>query len=65
MCGQLLFPIATLESPHKPLPIGVAKEIGTTSKGVAVWRLNVHGAAVDGGFVISDGEFKLIEPDPR
>jgi hypothetical protein len=37
----------------------------TTSKGVALWRLNVHGAAIDGRSVISDGEFKLVEPDFR
>jgi len=65
MRGQLPFAIAVLESPHKPLPIGVAKEIGQTSKGVAVWQLRVHGQEISGEFVLADGEFTLAESTPR
>ena len=53
--------IAVLESPQRPLPIGAAKEIGMTSKGVAVWNLRVHGENVPGLFTIVDGRFVAVE----
>ena len=60
-CGQLPGSIGVLEAPDKPMPIGMASEIGRTEGGMAVWRLNVHGADVPGRWVIIDGRFVAVE----
>jgi len=45
------------------MPIGMASAIGRTDDGLAVWRLQVHGADVPGRFVIVDGAFVLVEDE--
>ena len=60
--GQLPGWIDVLESLDKPMPIGIASEIGWTEGGLAVWALRVHGADVPGRWVIVDREFRLGSP---
>jgi hypothetical protein len=60
-CGQLPGSIGVLEALDKPMPIGIASEIGRTEGGLAVWKPNVHGADVPGRWVIIDGRFVADE----
>jgi len=62
--NQFPFSIGVLEAPDKPMPIGIASEIGRTEGGLAVWGLNVHGADVPGRWVIIDGRFVPVERVP-
>ena len=41
-----------------PLPIGTARFDGPNEKGVALWRLTVHGAELPGLWVVIDREFR-------
>ena len=59
--GQLPGSIGVLEALDKPMRIGIASEIGRTEGGLAVWGLNVDGAAVPGRWVIIDGRFVPAE----
>jgi hypothetical protein len=62
--GQFPFAIGVLESPDKPMPIGMASEIGRTEGGLAVWGLHVHDADVPGRWVIIDRRFVPVERAP-
>jgi hypothetical protein len=62
--GQLPGSIGVLEAPDKPMPIGMASQIGRTEGGLAVWSLNVDGADVPGRWVIIDGRFVPTERAP-
>ena len=59
--GQLPGSIGVLEAPDKPMPIGMASQIGRTEGGLAVWGLNVHGDDVPGRWVILDRRFVPAE----
>jgi hypothetical protein len=59
--GQLPGSIGVLEALDKPMPIGMASQIGRTEGGLAVWSLNVDGAEVPGRWVIIDGRFVPAE----
>ena len=59
--GQLPGSIGVLEALDKPMPIGMASQIGRTEDGLAVWSLNVDGADVPGRGVIIDGRFVPAE----
>jgi hypothetical protein len=62
--GQLPGSIGVLEALDKPMPIGIASQIGRTEGGLAVWGLNVHGADVPGRWVILDRRFVPVERAP-
>jgi len=59
--GQLPGSIGVLEALDKPMPIGIASEIGRTEGGLAVWCLRVHGADVPGRWVIVERRFVQVE----
>ena len=59
--GQLPGSIGVLESPDNRMPIGMASEVGRTERGLAEWRLRVHGADVPGRWVIIDRRFVPVE----
>ena len=59
--GQLPGSIGVLEAPDKPMPIGMALQIGRTEGGLAVWQLTIDGADVPGRWVIVDREFRPVE----
>jgi hypothetical protein len=61
--GQLPGSIGVLESLDKPMPLGIASEIGRTERGLAVWSLRVHGADVPGRWVIIDRRFVAVDED--
>jgi hypothetical protein len=62
--GQLPGSIGVLEALDKPMPIGIASEIGRTEGGLAVWGLAIDGADVPGRWVIIDRQFVAIDGDP-
>ncbi len=37
--------------------VGTASRLGSDPAGVAVWRLNVHGAALEGRWIVIDRRF--------
>jgi hypothetical protein len=60
--------IGVLEALDNSMPIGIATEIGWTAKGLALWKLKVHGKELPGHWVIIDREFrptKRKRPAPR
>jgi hypothetical protein len=57
--------IEVLESPDKPMPIGMAFEAGWTEGRLATWRLTVHGADVTGRWIIIDREFRPVKEPPE
>src|SRR5262245_43255088 len=56
--------IGVLEALGKPMPIGMASQVGRTEGGSAVWRLTIQGADVPGRWVIIDRQFVAVEGDP-
>ena len=44
--------IGVIRALDEPIPIGMASRIGHTENGLALWRLQVGGAAVPGRWVI-------------
>jgi hypothetical protein len=62
--GQLPGSIGVLEALDKPMPIGIASEIGWTEGGLAVWRLRVHSADIPGRWVIIDRRFVPVDLCP-
>ena len=50
-----------VEALDKPMPIGIASEIGRTEGGLAVWSLRVYGADVPRRWVIIDRRFVPVE----
>ena len=56
--------VGVLEALDKPMPIGIASQVGQTEGGLAVWCLNVDGADVPGRWVIIDGRFVPVECAP-
>jgi hypothetical protein len=38
-------------------PVGTARRLGSDPAGLAVWRLNVHGAQLDGQWIVIDRQF--------
>jgi hypothetical protein len=59
--GQVPGSIGVLDSPDKPMPIGMANCTGWDADGLAVWRLTVEGADVPGRWIIVDREFRPVE----
>jgi hypothetical protein len=59
--GQLPGSIGVLDSPDRPMPIGMANCTGWDPAGLAVWRLTVDGDDVPGRWVIVDCEFRPVE----
>jgi hypothetical protein len=59
--GQFPFAIGVLESPDKPMPIGMAFGVGGTDEGLELWQLVVNGADVPGRWVIVNREFRQVE----
>jgi hypothetical protein len=59
--GQFPFAIGVLESPDKPMPIGMAFGVGRTESGLELWQLVVNGADAPGRFVIVNREFRQVE----
>jgi len=62
--GQLPGSIGVLEAIDKPMPIGIASEVGWTDDGLAVWWLRVHGADILGRWVIIDRRFVPVDQCP-
>ena len=62
--GRLPGSIGVLEALDKPMPIGIASELGRTEGGLAVWGLNVQGADVPGRWLIIDRRFVPVERAP-
>jgi hypothetical protein len=58
---QFPFAIGVLESPDKPMPIGMAFGVGRTDNGLALWQLVVHGEDVPGRWVIVNRKFRQVE----
>ncbi len=54
--------IGVLEAPGNHASIGMAFHAGRSADGLALWRLKVQGADVQGEFIIVDGQFIRIEP---
>jgi hypothetical protein len=59
--GQFPFAIGVLESPDKPMPIGMAFGVGRTDGDLELWQLVVHGEDVPGRSVIVNREFRRVE----
>lgn len=38
-------------------PVGTASRLGSDAAGLAVWRLNVHGAELSGRWIVIDRQF--------
>ena len=38
-------------------PVGTARRLGSDGAGLAVWRLNIRGAELDGQFIVIDRQF--------
>jgi hypothetical protein len=52
--------IDVFEAPDDLMPVGIAACTGQDTKGVAVWRLTVHGDVVPGRWVIIDHAFRPV-----
>jgi hypothetical protein len=62
--GRLPGSIGILEALDKPMPIGIASEIGRTERGLAVWQLAIDGADVPGRWIIIDRRYVPVERAP-
>jgi hypothetical protein len=61
---QLPHSIDVIDSPSIRVPIGTAVEVGELQDGQAIWRLEVNGNEVPGLWVIVDGMFMAVGPNP-
>ena len=57
--------IGVHEALDKPMPIGIASEVGWNNEGLAEWVLRVHSSSVPGRWVIIDRRFVATEPAVR
>ena len=59
--GQVPGSIGVLDSPDRPMPIGMANCTGWDPDGLAIWLLMVDGDDVPGRWIIVDREFRPVE----
>ena len=50
--------IDVLKAPDDAQPIGTALCVGSGAKGIALWRLIVHGAALSDRWIVVDRQFR-------
>ena len=56
--------IDVLKAPDDPQPIGTALCVGAGSKGIALWRLIVHGVTLPDRWIVVDRQFRRADPGP-
>jgi hypothetical protein len=60
-----LFPddVGVLEAPGRPIPVGIASEVGHDERGRALWRLRIAGSLIPGLWFIVDRTFLAADAD--